>query len=172
MTFRISQRGKQYLETARTLLRAAQTMTDEAIAGQLKALADEYQRRAEQASHVDSALFRKWLSRLKVNVGWLWCLFQRSSSSYSLDLLCSYIVRRQPRLSGRLVAGFQGEMSLTIDGGRGHQRLKRPCLAACSSCSTRLNSACRWCPHCSVALQTVIFLTSVAASSLILFVLA
>ena len=32
MTFRTSQRGKQYLETARTLLRAAQTMTDQVIA--------------------------------------------------------------------------------------------------------------------------------------------
>jgi hypothetical protein len=55
MTFRISQRGEQYLETARTLLRAAQTMTDRAIANQLKALADDYQRRAEKASHVDAA---------------------------------------------------------------------------------------------------------------------
>ena len=55
MTIQISQRGKQYLETARTLLRAAQTMTDHAIAGQLKALADDYQRRAEQASDVDVA---------------------------------------------------------------------------------------------------------------------
>jgi hypothetical protein len=52
MTVQISQRGKEYLETARTLLRAAQTMTDRAIAGQLKALADDYQRRAEKASHV------------------------------------------------------------------------------------------------------------------------
>ena len=51
----ISQRGKEYLKTAKTLLRAAQTMTDEAIAGQLKALADEYQRRAEQVSYVDAA---------------------------------------------------------------------------------------------------------------------
>ena len=51
----ISGRGKQYLETARTLLRAAQTMTDRAIAGQLKALADDYERRAERASHVDAA---------------------------------------------------------------------------------------------------------------------
>ena len=55
MTFRISQRGKEYLETARTLLRAAQTMTDSAIAGHLKALADDYQRRTEKASHVDAA---------------------------------------------------------------------------------------------------------------------
>jgi hypothetical protein len=51
----ISQRGKEYLATARTLLRAAQTMTDSAIACQLKALADDYQRRAEKASHVDAA---------------------------------------------------------------------------------------------------------------------
>ena len=56
MTFQhISQRGKEYLKTAETLLRSAQTMTDQAIAGQLKALADDYQRRAEKASHVDAA---------------------------------------------------------------------------------------------------------------------
>jgi hypothetical protein len=55
MTVRISQRSKEYLETARTLLRAAQTMTDHVIAGQLKALADGYEWRAEKASHVDAA---------------------------------------------------------------------------------------------------------------------
>ena len=55
MTLKVSQRGKEYLETARTLLRAAQTMTDQAIAGQLKALADDYERRAEKASQVDAA---------------------------------------------------------------------------------------------------------------------
>ena len=55
MTIQISKRGKQYLQTARTLVRAAQTMTDEAIAGQLKALADDYERRAEKASQVDAA---------------------------------------------------------------------------------------------------------------------
>jgi hypothetical protein len=55
MTLQISQRGKQYLKTAQTLLRAAQTMTDSAIASQLKALADDYERRAEKASHVDAA---------------------------------------------------------------------------------------------------------------------
>jgi hypothetical protein len=55
MTFQqISQRGKQYLKTAETLLRAAQPMTDRAIAGQLKALADDYQKRAEKASDVDA----------------------------------------------------------------------------------------------------------------------
>jgi hypothetical protein len=56
MTFpQISQRGKEYLKTAQTLLRAAQTMTDQAVAGHLKALAADYQRRAEKASHVDAA---------------------------------------------------------------------------------------------------------------------
>jgi hypothetical protein len=49
MTVPISQRGKEYLETAQTLLRAAQTMTDSAIAGQLK------ERRAEKAAHADAA---------------------------------------------------------------------------------------------------------------------
>ncbi len=56
MTFQqISQRGKEYLKTAETVLRAAQTITDRAIAGQLKALADDCQRRAEKASLVDAA---------------------------------------------------------------------------------------------------------------------
>jgi hypothetical protein len=55
VTVQISQRGKQYLKTAQSLLRVAQTMTDRAIAGQLKALADDYQQRAEKASHVDAA---------------------------------------------------------------------------------------------------------------------
>ena len=55
MTVQISQRAKEYLETGRTLLRAAQTMTDHVIAGQLKALADDYERRAEKASHADAA---------------------------------------------------------------------------------------------------------------------
>jgi hypothetical protein len=70
MTFQqISQRGKQYLETAETLLRAAQTMTDQAIAGQLKALADDYERRAEKASHVDAA---KALARSAANAEGEW----------------------------------------------------------------------------------------------------
>jgi hypothetical protein len=55
MTLQISQRGKEYLKTAETLLRAAQAVTDRAIAGQLKALADDFQRRAEKASHIDAA---------------------------------------------------------------------------------------------------------------------
>ena len=43
--------SKEYLETARTILRAAQTMTDQHVAGQLKALAEDYERRAEKAAH-------------------------------------------------------------------------------------------------------------------------
>ena len=55
MTFQLSGRGRQYLGTAQTLLRAAETMTDRVVAAQLKALADDYERRAEKASHVDAA---------------------------------------------------------------------------------------------------------------------
>ncbi len=55
MTAQNSRRDKEYLEIAQTLLRAAKTtMTDSAIAAQLKALADDYQRRAEKPSHVDA----------------------------------------------------------------------------------------------------------------------
>ena len=69
MTFQISQRGKQYLKTAQTLLRAAQTMTDSAIASQLKALADDYEQRAEKASHVDAA---KASARSAANAEYEW----------------------------------------------------------------------------------------------------
>ena len=55
MTFQISQRGKEYLKTAEALLHAARTITDRAIARQLETLAEDYQRRAEKASHVDAA---------------------------------------------------------------------------------------------------------------------
>ena len=50
MTLQISKRGKEYLKTAQTLLCTAKTMTDQAIAAQLKALADDYERRAERAT--------------------------------------------------------------------------------------------------------------------------
>ena len=55
MTVQISQRGKEYLKTAQTLLRTARAMTDQVIAAQLKALADDYERRAEKASLDDAA---------------------------------------------------------------------------------------------------------------------
>jgi hypothetical protein len=51
----IPKRGKEYLKAAQTLLLAAQSMTDQVIAGRLKALADDYQRRAEKASQLDAA---------------------------------------------------------------------------------------------------------------------
>jgi len=60
----ISQRGREYLKTAETLLRAAQSMTDSVVASQLKSLADDYQRRAEKASQVDAA---KALARSAAN---------------------------------------------------------------------------------------------------------
>ena len=69
MTVQISQRGKQYMETARTLLRAAQTMTDTAIAGQLRALAEDYERRSEKASQDDAA---KALARSAATAEYEW----------------------------------------------------------------------------------------------------
>jgi hypothetical protein len=69
MTLHISQRGKEYLKTARTLFRTAQTMTDQTIAGQLKALANDYERRAEKASQVDAA---KALARAAANAQSEW----------------------------------------------------------------------------------------------------
>jgi len=41
--FQIPQRGKQYLQTARRLLRAARTMTDGLVVSQLKALTDDFE---------------------------------------------------------------------------------------------------------------------------------
>jgi hypothetical protein len=47
--------SKEYLDTARTILRAAQTMADQHVVGTLKALAEDYERRAEKAAHADVA---------------------------------------------------------------------------------------------------------------------
>ena len=47
--------SREYLDTARTILRAAQTMTDRHVAGQLKTLAENYERRAEKAAHAETA---------------------------------------------------------------------------------------------------------------------
>jgi len=47
--------SKQYLQTARTLLRVARTMADQAVADRLKALAGDYERKAEQVSDADVA---------------------------------------------------------------------------------------------------------------------
>jgi hypothetical protein len=56
-------------KTAQTLLGAAQTMTDGAIAGQFKVLVDDNRRRAEKASHVDAA---KALARSAVDAEGEW----------------------------------------------------------------------------------------------------
>jgi hypothetical protein len=60
MHFELGDRGggmlyKEYLETARTLHRAALKMTDRMIAGQLRALAEDCERRAEKAAQADTA---------------------------------------------------------------------------------------------------------------------
>jgi hypothetical protein len=46
---------KEYLRTAQTLFRVARNMADQTIANRLKALAEDYERRAAQASHADAA---------------------------------------------------------------------------------------------------------------------
>jgi hypothetical protein len=46
--------SKEYLDTARTIFRAARTMTDQHVAGRLKALAEDYERRAEKAVRADA----------------------------------------------------------------------------------------------------------------------
>jgi hypothetical protein len=55
MSVQISQRGKEYLESARTLVDVAKTMSDQVIADRLKALAEDYERRAQKAARVDAA---------------------------------------------------------------------------------------------------------------------
>ena len=46
--------SNEYLETARTLQRAALKMTDRLVARQLRALAEDYERRAEKAAQTDA----------------------------------------------------------------------------------------------------------------------
>ena len=45
--------SEEYLKTARTFLRVAKNITDQAIADRLKALAEDYERRAKQASRLE-----------------------------------------------------------------------------------------------------------------------
>ena len=47
--------GEQYLRSARTLVRVARNMADQTIADRLKALAEDYERRAEQSLTTDAA---------------------------------------------------------------------------------------------------------------------
>jgi hypothetical protein len=55
VTLRVSQRSKEFARAAEALFGAAKTMTDHAVADQLRTLAEDYQRRAEKASEVDAA---------------------------------------------------------------------------------------------------------------------
>jgi hypothetical protein len=48
-------RSKQYSETARTFLRVAKSMFDEAIANRLESLAGEYEQRAALAAYTEAA---------------------------------------------------------------------------------------------------------------------
>ena len=54
---------KEYLDTARNILRAAEAMTDQRVAGQLKALAEDYERRAEKASHAATKVLAQSAAR-------------------------------------------------------------------------------------------------------------
>jgi hypothetical protein len=47
--------SKEYLGTAITLLRIARSMADETIADRLRALAEDYERRAQKAGLAESA---------------------------------------------------------------------------------------------------------------------
>jgi hypothetical protein len=47
--------SKEYMGTARTLLRIAKDMTDQAMADRLKTLADDYERRGRRADLAESA---------------------------------------------------------------------------------------------------------------------
>jgi len=48
--------SREYLQTAQTLVRIARNMADQAIADRLRALAQDYEQRAEQASIADSTV--------------------------------------------------------------------------------------------------------------------
>ena len=50
--------SKEYLDTARTLLHVAGNMTDQTIASRLKALAEDYERRAQKAELAETAKAR------------------------------------------------------------------------------------------------------------------
>jgi hypothetical protein len=45
--------SKEYLATAQTLFRVAQNVADQTVADRLKALAEDYERRAQQSSQID-----------------------------------------------------------------------------------------------------------------------
>jgi hypothetical protein len=47
--------SREHLATAQTLFRVARNMADQTVANRLKALAEDYEQRAEQASHTETA---------------------------------------------------------------------------------------------------------------------
>lgn len=47
--------SKEYLSTARILVRVARDMADQAIADRLRALAEDYERKADKASQIENA---------------------------------------------------------------------------------------------------------------------
>jgi hypothetical protein len=57
--------SKEYLSTARTLLRIARNMTDGAIANRLKALAEDYERRAQRGEFAESAKGRSLFAAIR-----------------------------------------------------------------------------------------------------------
>lgn len=65
MTFQISQRGKECLKIAKTLLSTAKNITEQAI---LEALADDYERRVEKAPPDDA----KSIARSNAGAGYEW----------------------------------------------------------------------------------------------------
>jgi uncharacterized protein YeeX (DUF496 family) len=60
--------SRQYLETVRTLIRVARNIADQKVADRLKALAEDYERRVDEASRRNAknaaALRRRVLSPL------------------------------------------------------------------------------------------------------------
>lgn len=46
--------SKEYLATAQTLFRVARNMADQTVADRLKALAEDYERRAQQSLQTDA----------------------------------------------------------------------------------------------------------------------
>jgi hypothetical protein len=78
-------------------------MTDRAIAGQLRALADDYQRRAEKASLDDAA--KAWLNRL---------LALNASGSH--ELLGSVATGLEPRRQSKAVATRGAEQEIAAFG--------------------------------------------------------
>jgi hypothetical protein len=80
--------SKEYQNTAHTLRRVAQNMTDQTIVDRLEVLAKDYERRAEKASLTlwlwldrPTAVSAREARRNKCGLGWTTCRTTRSSLS-------------------------------------------------------------------------------------------